>query len=176
MDHAAGPAGGPALGPVGMPPDDGVVGEIVGDALGAGAERASGAAPQLLVASGRRSENPPRSPNPPRPPRDEPRAEGTKPLGPDGGTTGDSLRLPKPVVLLAGGGDLAGAVKFLVALGPLGGRKPVDPRGGDVARAGPRGGDRGRGDLGSSGRCKGLAGERSRGVVLAESLKGIVVV
>jgi hypothetical protein len=36
-----------------------------------------------------------------------------------------------PLPAIFAGGDLAGAVKLRVALGPVGGLKPAGPRGGD---------------------------------------------
>jgi len=65
-----------------------------------------------------------------------------------------------PLVAIFAGGDLTGAVKLRVALGPVGGLKP----------AGPRGGDRGFGERGTSlcGRVR--TGDRSCGVDREDSL------
>jgi hypothetical protein len=65
---------------------------------------------------------------------------------------------PLPEILA--GGDLAGAVKFRLALGPVGGLKP----------AGPRGGDRGFGERGAFLGGIVRTGDRSCGVDLDDSL------
>ena len=57
-------------------------------------------------------------------------------------------------------GDLAGAVKLRLALGPVGGLNP----------AGPRGGDRGFGERGGSFCGIARIGDRSRGVEREDSL------
>jgi hypothetical protein len=133
----------------------------VGEALGA--EGAEGAPPHVTPTSGLRSEN-----EPPRPPLGckDPRVGGLYPRGPAGGTM--LVRISGllcadtaagPLGILAGG-DLAGAVKLRLALGPVGGLK----------LAGPRGGERGFGERGASFGGFTLTGDRSCGVDLGDSL------
>lgn len=151
-----------ARGPVGIPFEAGETGGIVGEALGA---TGVGTAPlQDETASCRRSAK-----EPPRPPLgcEEPREGGTYPRGPAGGARvlAWSGRLCADIDAGAlgsfAGGDLEGAEKLRVALGPVGGI---------LDAAGPRGGDRGLGDRGGS-RCGFVrTGERSLGVDLDDSL------
>jgi hypothetical protein len=135
---------------------------MVGEALGA--DGADGAPPHVAPASDLRSAN-----EPPRPPLGcgEPREAGLYPRGPEGGTgfvetsgllCADTKAGPPPEILA--GGDLAGAVKLRMALGPVGGLKP----------AGPRGGDRGFGERGTSLCGSVRTGDRSCGVDREDSL------
>jgi hypothetical protein len=157
-----GPCEEPARGPVGIPLEAGETGGIVGEALGA--VGVGGAPPQEEPASCRRSAK-----EPPRPPLgcEEPREGGTYPRGPAGGAKLLELSGRLCADIDAGplggfaGGDLEGAEKLRVALGPVGGA---------LDAAGPRGGDRCLGDRGGS-RCGFVrAGERSLGVDLDDSL------
>jgi hypothetical protein len=129
---------------------------IVGDALGA--VRVEVAPPQEGPDSERRSEK-----EPPRPPLDAPRDDGLYPRGPEGGINAAlSARVAVDAVTGAvveglADGDLAGAVKFRIALGPVGALRADGPRGGDRA-----GGER-RFSLDGSVRT----GDRSLGVILS---------
>jgi hypothetical protein len=115
-----------------------------------GTLRLGGAAPQDPV-SGLLGRSPANEPLPPLMKPPPPRVSGTKPRGPEGGTTGPlfSGRLWAEIdtgLLM----ECTGAVKFLPPLGPVGALNPAGPRGGD--------------------RATDLTGERSRGVDLVESL------
>jgi hypothetical protein len=129
---------------------------MVGDALGA--VRIEVVPPQEGPDSERRSEK-----EPPRPPLDAPRDDGLYPRGPEGGT---NVGLSARVAVAAdtgtaveglADGDLVGAVKLRVALGPVGALRADGPRGGDRA-----GGER-RFSLDRSVRT----GDRSLGVILS---------
>ena len=151
-----------ARGPVGIPFEAGETGGTVGEALGK--VGVGGAPPQEALVSCLRSTK-----EPPRPPLgcEEPREGGTYPRGPAGGAKllGLSVRLWADIDAGAlggfAGGDLEGAEKLRLALGPVGGA---------LDAAGPRGGDRGLGDRGGSRSGFVRTGERSLGVDLDDSL------
>jgi hypothetical protein len=148
-----------ARGPVGIAVVVGDTVGIVGDKFG-GARTRGG--PPRGPESGRRSEK-----EPPRPPFNPPREGWLYPRGPEGGNNvGLSARVAVAAVTgpIEGtdGGDLAGAVKFRTALGPVGARRADGPRGGDLT-----GGER-RSSLDRFG----LAGDRSLGVNLSLYEKG----
>jgi hypothetical protein len=165
-----GRVGTPARGPVGIPPEgpvgiDAIVGPddmegegvcggfavgVLSRVVTGGTLRLGGAAPHAPV-SALLGRSPAKEPLPPRINPPPPREVGTKPRGPDGGIAGPlfSGRLWAEIdtgALV----EWTGAVKFLPPLGPVGALKPAGPRGGD--------------------RAIDLAGERSRGVDLVESL------
>jgi hypothetical protein len=154
-----------ARGPVGIPLEVGETVGRVGEALGAdGADGAEGAPPHVTPASDLRSAN-----EPPRPPLGcgDPREAGLYPRGPEGGTklveTSGLLCVDTragALLEIMAAGDLAGAVKLRLALGPVGGLKA----------AGPRGGDRGLGERGASLCGSARTGDRSRGVDREDSL------